>query len=382
MIWPQEEFSRRLCNIRAKMRGRGLDVLVIYSGPGSMRFGQRGHVMYVSGHEPYFGDTMVILPLDESLSPVLEIGAAAYFPLEATWIEDVRPPGDFAQTLKKYLKENNLGKSKVGIVGEYTMSPPIYNHMKREVSRDIAAASDILENERAVKSEYEVDCIRKASQIAEKGIEEASQLGHSGVSEAAIQGGIERVCRIAGSEFFPHHTMVTSGKEPTSTSWWYGDRKLREGDPWLVDFGTMYKGYCCDICRPISVGTPSKEQEDVFEVLLRAQKAGERVAREGVLASEVDRAVAEVIMEAWGREWWGTGHGVGLEVHEWPFVGYQRILHSEAYRDMELRENMVISIEPIAYFPEAGEMQIEDEFRITRAGCERLNDIPREIIQS
>jgi len=72
---------------------------------------------------------------------------------------------------------------------------------------------------------------------------------------------------------------------------------------------------------------------------------------------------------------------VGLEVHEWPFVGYSHVLHSQAYRDMVLKENMVISIEPIVYRPETGEMQIEDEFRITKTGCERLNDIPREIIQ-
>ena len=62
---PQNEFSRRLLNIRSRMNERAIDILVIYSGPGSLRFGQRGHVMYVSGYEPYFGDTMVILPQDE-----------------------------------------------------------------------------------------------------------------------------------------------------------------------------------------------------------------------------------------------------------------------------------------------------------------------------
>lgn len=80
---PQNEFSRRLKNVRAKMKDRGLDVLVIYSAPGSIRFGQRGHVMYISGYEPYFGNTMVVLPCDENLSPLLEIGAADYFHLNA-----------------------------------------------------------------------------------------------------------------------------------------------------------------------------------------------------------------------------------------------------------------------------------------------------------
>ena len=381
MIAPMEEFERRVKNVRARMEKRSIDVLVIYSSPGSIRFGQRGHVMYVSGYEPYFGDAMVILPYDEGLDPVLEIDAASYFPTECTWIKDVRPPRDFVKTLGDYLSENGLKGVRVGFVGEYSMSPWLYNRFLTEVEAEFVNASDILEEERAVKSSYEIECIRKASEIAKKGFEAAAEFAKPGVTEAEIQAEVEKACRIAGSEFFPHYTMVTSGTEPTSESWWYGFRELRHGDPWLLDFGTMYRGYCCDVCRPLSIGPPSQEQRDVFELLLQAQKAGERVAREGVPASEVDRAVARVLREDFGVDWWGTGHGVGLEVHEWPFVGYSHILHSQAYRDMVLKENMVISIEPIVYRPEVGEMQIEDEFRITKTGCERLNDIPREVIQ-
>jgi hypothetical protein len=88
---PPKEISGRLKNIRIRMKNREIDVLVIYSAPGSIRFGQRGHVMYISGYESYFGDAMVILPCDENLSPLLEKGAADYFPPECTWIENVRP---------------------------------------------------------------------------------------------------------------------------------------------------------------------------------------------------------------------------------------------------------------------------------------------------
>ena len=381
MIAPMEEFERREASVRARMGERGIDVLVIYSSPGSLRFGQRGHVMYISGYEPCFGDTMVILPYDEGIEPVLEIDAAEYFPPKSTWIKDVRPPRDFVKTLKDYLRENNLVNARVGLVGEYSMSPWLYNRFLTEVEADFVNASDILENERAVKSSYEIECIRRASEIAKKGFEAAAEFAKPGVTGAEIQAEVEKACRIAGSEIFPHYTMVTSGTEDVYESWWYGFGKLKRGDLWLLDLGTTHRGYCCDICRTFVVGSPSQEQRDVFEGLLEAQKAGEKAAREGVLASEVDRAVAEVLRETFSIDWWGTGHGVGLEVHEWPFVGYSHVLHSQAYRDMVLRENMVISMEPAAYHPEVGEMQIEDEFRITKTGCERLNDIPREIIQ-
>jgi len=85
--------------------------------------------------------------------------------------------------------------------------------------------------------------------------------------------------------------------------------------------------------------------------------------------------------EAWGKESWRIGHGVGLEVHEWPFVGYQRITHDEAYKDTILKKNMVISLEPAIYNPEIGDQQIEDQFLVTKTGSERLNDIPQEIIE-
>ncbi len=109
MVIPRREFSRQVRNVRAKMEDRRIDVLVIYSAPGSMRFGQRGHLMYISGYEPYFGNTMVILPRDESLDPLLEIHAAGYFPSECTWLENVKPPGDHVGTLKEYLQETKLG---------------------------------------------------------------------------------------------------------------------------------------------------------------------------------------------------------------------------------------------------------------------------------
>ncbi|MFB0501807.1 MAG: hypothetical protein ACETVP_04995, partial [Candidatus Bathyarchaeia archaeon] len=130
MMTPQNEFSRRLKNIRAKIKDREIDVLAIYSGPGSIRFGQRGHAMYISGYEPYFGDTIVVLPCDENLSPLLEIDAAGYFPPECTWIKNVKSAGDHVQTLKKYLRETKLEKSRVGVVGEYSMSPSLYARMR------------------------------------------------------------------------------------------------------------------------------------------------------------------------------------------------------------------------------------------------------------
>ena len=167
-----------------------------------------------------------------------------------------------------------------------------------------------------------------------------------------------------------------------SDLWWRcGRRKLEPGDPWLLDFGTMFEGYCCDLSRSFALGAPSARAREVFDVLLESLEAGRRMARPGVLASEVDAATAEVLkrkLDA-NTDWKKIGHGVGLEVHEWPFVGYQRVVDDCAYRDLKLEANMVISMEPSVWLPETGDLQVEDQFAVTQEGGQRLSPIPLEI---
>jgi Xaa-Pro aminopeptidase len=130
------------------------------------------------------------------------------------------------------------------------------------------------------------------------------------------------------------------------------------------------------------LGTASQHQQDVLEVLLEAHRAAAAAARPGVRASAVDAAAGKILTAAWGdRDWWAVGHGVGLEVHEWPFVGYQRIVDDAAYADRVLEEDMVISLEPTVAFPDMGEMQIEDQFVVKQEGAVRLNDIPHVITE-
>jgi Xaa-Pro aminopeptidase len=379
---PKSEFDRRLKAIRARMEARSLDLLLIYSTPGSPRFGQRGHVMYVSGYEPYFGDTMLLLPRRASLHSLLEIDSADHFSRLATWVDNVKPAGDHVRTLQAYLGELGLPKPRIGVVGEYSMSPNLYSRLYEEMDAHIEVASSILEEERAVKSEYEIHCMKQAGAIAYKGVQAAAKFARPGVLEAEIVGEIERVCRAAGSEFFPHYTMVTSGRGADHSNLWWrcGKRKLEPGDPWLLDFGTMFEGYCCDVSRPFTLGPPSMRNREVFNVLLESLEAGRKMARPGVLTSEVNTATAEILRQKLDESvnWQKVGHGVGLEVHEWPFVGYDRIVDDSAYRDVKLEANMVISMEPSIWLPDTGDLQVEDQFVVTEEGGQRLSPIPLE----
>jgi len=144
----------------------------------------------------------------------------------------------------------------------------------------------------------------------------------------------------------------------------------------------MYQGYCSDLSRPFVLGRASERQKDVLKVLLEAHHAAAAAARPGAHVSTVEAAANKILTAAWGdRDWWGIGHGVGLEVHEWPFIGYQRIVDDGAYEDRVLEENMVISLEPTMALPDTGELQIEDQFVVTGKGAVRLNGIPHEITE-
>ena len=382
---PRDEIARRLRNLRKRMADRAIDVLVVFSAPGSLKFGQRGHVLYLSGYEPYFGDCMLILPQDEKIQPLLQTDSADYSPETCTWISQRVKAGDHIQVVRDYLADNGLADARIGIAGEYSVSPRFFTRLIDQLGPPrIEIASGMLEAERAVKSEFELQCLKQAAAIAAKGFEAAASFIEPGITESDLVGEVERACRRHGSQSFPHYTMVVSGRDPEHTSYWWNcrNREMQACDPVSMDFGTMHNGYCADICRPFVIGKATERQRDVFKVLIDAHHAAAEAAKPGVMASEVNRAAGRVLTAAWGDQgWWGIGHGVGLEVHEWPFIGYQHIVDDEAYRDATLVENMVISLEPSIDFPDVGDFQIEDQFVVTRGGAERLNQIPHSIVE-
>jgi Xaa-Pro aminopeptidase len=342
-------------------------------------------VLYLSGYEPYFGDCMMVLPFDEGTETVLVKDAPDYFPQTCTWITDLRGAGDSVGIVREFLAEHGLDRSRVGIAGEYSMSPALFSRLQEEAGPTrLESASDLLERERSIKSDFEIACMREAAAIAEKGFEAAAGCMRPGLTEAAVKGEMERACREHGSQAFPHYTMVVSGADEEHTSWWWQDdrRRLQAGDPVIIDFGTMYRGYCCDLARPFVLGRAPARLKEALEVALDAQHAAAAAARPGVRTSAVMAAAVGALPAEWADQgWWGLGHGVGLEVHEWPFIGCERMVDDDAYEDRVLEESMVISLEPTVVLPNVGEIQIEDQFVVTAGGGLRLNDLPHQIVE-
>lgn len=195
--------------------------------------------------------------------------------------------------------------------------------------------------------------------------------------EREVAAGIEAELRRVGFDKPAFDTIVASGPNGAVPHYRAGDRVLTAGDLVVLDFGGMLRGYAVDLTRTITIGPPGTRERRLLEDVAAAQDAGFAAARPGALATDIDGAAREAmgragLGEAFGH---GTGHGLGLEVHEKPRIAqFRRELPGEP-----LEPGMVFTIEPGAYFPGWGGVRIEDDVALTATGAIWLTDVPRFI---
>ena len=186
---------------------------------------------------------------------------------------------------------------------------------------------------------------------------------------------IEAELRRVGFDKPAFDTIVASGPNSAVPHYRAGDRVLTAGDLVVLDFGGMFHGYAVDLTRTITMGPADATATAAAGGGGRGAGRGFRVVREGVPATDIDRAARDVMERAGLGEAFshGTGHGLGLEVHERPRIAQFRAeLPGEP-----LQPGMVFTLEPGAYFPDWGGARIEDDVALTTSGAEWLTDVPR-----
>jgi Xaa-Pro aminopeptidase len=197
----------------------------------------------------------------------------------------------------------------------------------------------------------------------------------AGMKEREVAAVIEAELRRVGFDKPAFDTIVASGPNSAVPHYRAGDRVLTPGDLVVLDFGGMLHGYAVDLTRTVTIGPPNARQRRLLEDVASAQDAAFAAVREGTLATDIDRAARDAMTRAGLAEWFGhgTGHGLGLEVHERPRVSpFRAELPGEP-----LQPGMVFTIEPGAYFPDWGGARIEDDAALTTAGAKWLTDVPR-----
>ena len=232
----------------------------------------------------------------------------------------------------------------------------------------------LVEARRLVKDAAEIARLREAGTRLSAVARLAFEFVQAGRSEREIAADIDREIRRAGFERPAFETIVASGPNSALPHARPTDRTLADGDGVVLDFGGVYDGYCVDLTRTVQLGRQTVEFRRLFDAVRAAHDAACRAVGPGVLASAVDgSARRELVNRGLGDAFvHGTGHGLGLEVHEEP-----RIRKGDpAQRDEVLQPGMVFTIEPGAYVPGIGGVRIEDDVLVVETGCELLTHVP------
>jgi Xaa-Pro aminopeptidase len=246
----------------------------------------------------------------------------------------------------------------------------------RGLDMTLRSTERVVEQARLIKDAFEVATLREAAARLDMVMPQVLAAVRAGEREREIATVIEMAMREAGYERPAFDTIVASGPHSAMPHYRAGMRALTSGDLVVLDFGGVLDGYCCDLTRTVSIGPPSREVRRVYDAVRDAHAAAVAAVKPGIDASAVDAAARELLRDrglgdAFGH---GTGHGLGLDVHEEPRVGKPRA----DLPPVTLTPNMVFTIEPGAYLPGFGGVRIEDDVLVTEDGCELLTHVQRE----
>ena len=235
----------------------------------------------------------------------------------------------------------------------------------------------VVERVRIVKDAGEVETLREAARRLSAIARRLASFVTPGRRERDVAVDLETAMREAGFSRPAFDTIVASGPNSAFPHARPTDRLLEAGEPTVLDFGGVYDGYCVDLTRTVQLGAPTEALRRLYEAVEEANKAAIGVVRPGVRPSAID-AAARAVLEthglgaAFGH---GTGHGLGLEIHEEPRVARE----IAGLPDEPVEPGMVFTIEPGAYVPGVGGVRIEDDVLVTAEGCDVLTDAPKRI---
>jgi Xaa-Pro aminopeptidase len=244
-----------------------------------------------------------------------------------------------------------------------------------ETMPELEPVQGLVEQLRMRKDDWELGRFRDAAARLSDAAKCILPKALAGMTERSVGALIDAELRRVGFDKPAFDTIVASGPNSAVPHHRAGDRRLEAGDLVVIDFGGMLDGYAVDLTRTITVGPPGPRERDLLEQVAAAQAAAFAASTVGRLATEVDEAARNVLTMAGLGEAFthGTGHGLGLEVHERPRVGRRRAGVSGEL----LVAGTVFTLEPGAYLPGWGGVRIEDDVVVTPDGPEWLTDVPR-----
>lgn len=382
---------KRIERIQNEMRKQGLDALVVFKPQNSF---------YVSRFNPIIQSTPVIAIVPaKGEAALLVSGLRAMHAKMDSWIQEIyvygRPwlglismAAGYLEALAKIVEEHGWSRGRIGVEKNY-LSIKDYERIKSMIPDvELVDSSPLFQKLRLIKDDDEVQCLRTAAALADRGMEAALDVLREGATEQEITFQAQRAMNEMWLQSFPHIEVAGFASQEGSVKnelWSYclsgprwemfcdspTDRKISSGDLVFVFTGGTCNGYHAENERTVAVGKLAEEQKKVFDTVLKAREKAQEKLRPGIPCSEVYRAAAEVFIQAgYGKTLPGrVGHGMGLGGHEEPSLG----------PDVELllQPGMAVSFEPSMRIGALGGTQISDTVLITPKGFEFLTATDR-----
>ncbi|MEU8120115.1 aminopeptidase P family protein [Spirillospora sp. NPDC049024] len=276
-----------------------------------------------------------------------------------------------AEALVKRAAEDGLGR-----VGFEAHDVTVEHHtaLLDAAEVELAPLGRLVEELRMVKDEEEIGLLREACAITDRAFEAVLPEIRAGVTERAVAIALERAMVDEGAEGPAFESIIASGPNGAVPHHHPGGRELQRGDLVTMDFGALYGGYHADMTRTVAIGEPAAWQRDLYDLVHRAQAAALAAAVPGAETKDVDAAARDVIADAGHGEAFshGLGHGVGLEIHEAPLMGYDKT--------GKLMDRVPITAEPGVYLTDRGGVRIEDTLVVRAGGPELLTTTTKDLL--
>jgi Xaa-Pro dipeptidase len=363
-------FPTRLVRLYKAIRTSNLDALALNPSPS---------LVYLTGLHFHLMERPVVVFFTADSAPVivlpeLEMLKLGGLPFKLQAFPYGEDPAEWETVFQKAGQSLGLPGKRIGVEPQHMRLLEFCKLKAIAGETECLDATNIVGDLRVCKEKSEVAAMRKAVRLAQQALEATLPFIKVGLSEKEIAAELVlQLLRLGTQTDMPFAPIVSSGPNSANPHASPSDRKLCLGDLLVVDWGVAVDGYVSDLTRTFAVGQVDEEYRKIHQIVLEANAAGRAAAQPGVPCAKVDLAARSVIEKAGYGQYFThrTGHGIGLEGHEHPYMRGDNL--------QLLEPGMTFTVEPGIYLPGRNGVRIEDDMLITAGGADCLSDMPREL---
>ncbi|MCS7461659.1 Xaa-Pro peptidase family protein [Paenibacillus doosanensis] len=350
----------RIERLRALLQQQGLQALLITNATNRM---------YMTG---FTGSSGVVLISEAKAYLLTDFRYMTQAPAQAAGYEVVEHAPNPMDTVKELLTKQGIGK--VGFEQNDMTYGAYLGTAKALAGIELAATEGLVEQLRMIKDEAEIAVMQEAADLADRTFTHILGYLKPGAKEADIALEIEMFVRRNGAASTSFETIVASGERSALPHGKASDRILQTNEFVKLDYGAYYNRYCSDITRTVVLGKPTDKHKEIYNIVLEAQLETLDKIKPGMTGKEADAIARDIIARyGYGDHFGhGTGHGLGMEIHEAPRLSKQG--------NTVLTPGMTVTVEPGIYLPGFGGVRIEDDIVITDTGIKILTKSSKDFI--